>query len=56
MEHLLFDCDNTFGADDCDVDDGLALLYLLGTGRADILGITCTYGNSDLETVYRCTS
>ena len=26
---IIFDCDNTFGVTDCDVDDGLALLYLL---------------------------
>ena len=25
---ILFDCDNTFGVSGCDVDDGLALLYL----------------------------
>lgn len=27
---LLFDCDNTMGIPDCDIDDGLCLLYLLG--------------------------
>ena len=30
MKHVIFDCDNTLGVKDCDVDDGLALLYLLG--------------------------
>ena len=25
---IIFDCDNTFGVTDCDVDDGLALIYL----------------------------
>ncbi|WP_036931518.1 nucleoside hydrolase [Proteocatella sphenisci] len=48
---ILFDCDNTFGVDGCDVDDGLALLYLLGMD-AEIMGISATYGNSDLDTVF----
>ena len=48
---ILFDCDNTFGVSGCDVDDGLALLYLLGMD-AEIVGITATYGNSDLDTVF----
>lgn len=29
-ENIIFDCDNTMGINGCDVDDGLALLYLLG--------------------------
>ena len=29
MKKIIFDCDNTFGVKDCDVDDGLALMYLL---------------------------
>ena len=33
------------------MDDGLALLYLLGMD-AEIVGITATYGNSDLDTVF----
>ena len=48
---IIFDCDNTFGVSGCDIDDGLALLYLLGK-NAEILGITSTYGNSDIDTVY----
>lgn len=52
MVNILFDCDNTFGIKDCDVDDGLALLYLLGSSKANLLGITTTFGNSDIETVY----
>lgn len=51
---LIFDCDNTFGVKNCDIDDGLALLYILGKD-ADIEGITSTYGNSDIETVYNNT-
>ena len=52
MKKLIFDCDNTMGVEGCDVDDGLALLYLLGRNNSDIIGITTTYGNSDIETVY----
>ena len=55
MKKIIFDCDNTFGVPDCDVDDGLALLYLLGDPQAEVLGITATYGNSTLETVYETT-
>lgn len=53
MKQIIFDCDNTFGVKDCDVDDGLALLYLLGCKEdAKIFGITATYGNNRLEVVY----
>lgn len=50
-EKIIFDCDNTFGVKDCDVDDGLALMYLLGSREAQLLGITSTYGNSSLDVV-----
>ncbi|MCI8665593.1 MAG: nucleoside hydrolase [Dorea sp.] len=52
MKHIVYDCDNTFGVKDCDVDDGLALLYLLGCKEAKLHGITATYGNNRLEVVY----
>lgn len=55
MKQIVFDCDNTFGVPNCDVDDGLALLYLLGCGKACVHGITTTYGNNELEVVY-CTA
>ncbi|HBC99873.1 MAG TPA: nucleoside hydrolase, partial [Lachnoclostridium sp.] len=45
MKHVVFDCDNTFGVKDCDVDDGLALMYLLGCPEVKVHGITATYGN-----------
>lgn len=51
MKQIIYDCDNTFGVRDCDVDDGLALLYLLGCKEACIQGITATYGNHRLEVV-----
>lgn len=55
MKKIIFDCDNTMGVTDCDVDDGLALIYLLGKG-VEICGITTTCGNSDIDTVYSNTS
>ena len=44
MKKIVFDCDNTFGIKNCDVDDGLALMYLLGSREAEFLGVTSTYG------------
>ena len=35
---ILNDC--TMGVEGCDVDDGLALLYLLGCPEAELFGIT----------------
>lgn len=52
MKHIIFDCDNTFGVKGCDVDDGLALMYLLGCPEAEVHGITATYGNNQLDIVY----
>ncbi len=52
MRKIIHDCDCTFGIYGCDVDDGLALLYLLGDPEAEVLGITTTYGNNVLEKVY----
>lgn len=52
---LIFDCDNTMGVSGCDVDDGLTLLYLLGLPEVKLLGITCSFGNSQQETVYQNT-
>ena len=52
MKKIIFDCDNTFGVDNCDVDDGLALLYLLGTKEAKLMGITSCYGNTTIETTF----
>ncbi len=49
---ILIDCDNTFGVEGCDIDDGLAIIYALGSGDCDVLGITTTFGNSSLDVVY----
>lgn len=56
MKHVVYDCDNTIGVLFSDVDDGLALLYLLAEKeRVDLLGVTTTYGNSKEERVYKAT-
>ena len=52
---VILDCDNTMGLPGCDVDDGLALLYLLGSPEVRLLGVTCSYGNSTQEAVHRNT-
>ncbi|HHW00121.1 MAG TPA: nucleoside hydrolase [Clostridiaceae bacterium] len=53
MKRVIFDCDNTFGISGCDVDDGLALLYLLGQkDKVHIEAIATTYGNNNVDTVY----
>ncbi len=35
-----------------DVDDGLALLYLIGKPDIELLGVTTVFGNSDIGTVH----
>lgn len=52
MKNIVFDCDNTYGVPDCDVDDGLTLIYLLGNKNVNLLGVTTTYGNNKVEVVY----
>ena len=52
MKNVIFDCDNTYGVPDCDVDDGLTLIYLLGNKNVNLLGVTTTYGNNKVEVVY----
>ncbi len=54
-EKIIFDCDNTMGLPLKDVDDGLALLYLLGRPDLELLGITTTFGNGPIDAVYRQT-
>ena len=54
MKHIIFDCDSTVGLPGKPMDDALALLYLLGRpDEAQILGITCTFGNGTAAEVYR---
>jgi inosine-uridine nucleoside N-ribohydrolase len=52
MEKIIFDCDNTMGLRTKEIDDGLALYYLLGRQDIELLGITTTFGNDGIERVY----
>lgn len=55
-KRIIFDSDTTMGLADCDVDDGLAILFAMGciaTGApVSIEGICASYGNNTLEAVY----
>lgn len=57
MKHVIFDCDSTAGIPGYPMDDALALFYLLGRPEeAEVLGITCTFGNGTADQVYSATS
>lgn len=53
--NVLVDFDNTFFTPNRDVDDGLALMYLLGSPGVHIRGITGCFGNSSIDEVTRST-
>ncbi|MDT2760352.1 nucleoside hydrolase [Enterococcus xiangfangensis] len=55
MRKVIFDCDNTFGLANRDVDDGLTLFYLLGAPTIELLGVTLTYGNGNIEETEKMT-
>ena len=48
----VYQCLLTLGVPGCDVDDGLALMYLLGCPEAELLGVTATYGNNKIDVVW----
>ena len=53
MKQLIyFDCDNTMGLPGCDMDDGMALLYLLGQEEIQLEALTTSFGNSTIEKVH----
>ncbi len=49
---IILDMDNTMGASERDVDDGLTLMYLMGRGDVEILLITTTFGNDTEDVTY----
>ena len=51
QKKIIFDCDNLMGQVRRELDDGLALLYILGCSELDLLGITATFGNGTLNKV-----
>jgi hypothetical protein len=56
---LIYDCDNTMGLPNCDVDDGLTLLYLLSEEakeESDLLAVCSTFGNNKTDIVFENTN
>lgn len=52
-DKILISFDNTIGILGCDVDDALALRYLLGSdGEVDIVAVCTCFGNSTIEAVH----
>ncbi len=49
---IIYDCDNTMGLPRKEIDDGLALLYLLDRLDIELLGVTTTFGNGAIGEVY----
>lgn len=56
MKRVVFDCDNTMGLKEKDVDDGLVMLYLLGREDVKLEGITTVFGNGTMPEAYRVTN
>ena len=52
MEKIIFDCDNTMGLRTKEIDDGLALYYLLGRPEILLVGVTTTFGNGTIDQVF----
>ncbi|RZA29015.1 MAG: nucleoside hydrolase [Proteobacteria bacterium] len=52
---VIFDCDNAMGLPARDVDDGLALLFLLSQPGITLQGITTCFGNAPLPAVLAAT-
>ena len=52
---VIVDCDNALGVPGCDVDDGLALLFLLAQPQVLLRGVTTCFGNAPLPLVLRAT-
>lgn len=55
MKKVIYDCDNTMGLDNRDIDDGLALVYLVENKDVELLGVCTTYANDYLEYVHKQT-
>lgn len=56
MKRIILDFDNTMGIQGCDVDDFLALLYLLGNpDLCQVEALTTSFGNSTIDAVYNNT-
>ena len=56
VQRVICDCDNTLGVPGRPIDDGQALLYLLGRPDIELIGITTTFGNGSIEQVHEATA
>lgn len=52
---VIVDFDNTFSLEGCDLDDIIALLYLLTDENVEVPFVCTTFGNSTLDNVNMCT-
>ena len=55
MKNVIIDFDNTIGIEHCDIDDALALIYLLGDPGVTVRAVTTSFGNSTQENVTKAT-
>lgn len=56
VKRIVFDFDNTMGVRGRDIDDGLALLYLIGNPElAEVEAVCTTYGNATCDIVHENT-
>lgn len=56
MESIVVVTDNTMGIPAMEIDDGLALLYLLGMGRAvEVAAVVTTHGNAPVARTWEAT-
>lgn len=55
MKKVILDCDCTFGLPGRDVDDGLTLIYLLGSESVSLMGVTLGWGNGTPQEVLDAT-
>ena len=51
-KRIIIDFDNTMGVRGCDIDDGLALLFLLGTEGVRVEAACTAFGNSSIDAVH----
>lgn len=53
---VILDCDNACGVVGCDIDDALTLAYLVGREDINLAGVTCVFGNTGVDRVFRQTA
>lgn len=56
MKKIVVLCDNLMGMPGGEIDDGLAILYMLGNSEVRIEAILCTHGNGTTEQTFSATN